>query len=389
MGRLINKILYFIAVVMCYYGTWATHRSGQGKFDVDDMDPYLCTHLVYAFAGINDNGELTALDPELDLADNGGNDNYRKFNALKKKNPYLKTLLAVGGWGEGSAKYSKMAADPVMRAAFIKTALKTLLDCGFNGMDMDWEYPTARDSVNGAADVQNFVTLLKEMKSEFANYNLLLTAAVAAAKSSASVFYDIPAISKYLDYINIMAYDLRGPWESTTGYNAALFRTASEAGQPLYSVLTDQAAVRYWIQAGAPVNKLLLGVPFYGHTYKLKDPNQNTVGSPSSGPGIAGPYTAQSGTISYNEFCVELVNKTANWNVVYDTNAQVPYAYRGDDWVSYDNVRSIVAKTKYAKKLNLGGVMIWSIESDDFHALCGKKQFPLLKAINTELGNYV
>ncbi|KAL4707023.1 hypothetical protein ACJJTC_000450 [Scirpophaga incertulas] len=349
---------------MCYYGTWAARFPGVGKFTVNDVNTTLCTHLMYAFAGINEEGEMISLDPQLDLSDNGGQDNFRKFTALKLKNPKLKTILSVGGWNEGSRKYSKMAGNATLRANFIRTAMKVLLDCGFDGLDMDWEYPTARDTVYGAADVDHFTQLLTELKYTFEPYGLLLTAAVAAVKNSASVFYDIPAISKYLDYINIMTYDLHGSWDDVTGYNAALFRTKDEADTPLDSLFIGQAAIEFWISAGAPRNKILMGVP---------------------GAGITGPFSGENGTIGYNEFCDEQL-KVKPWNVVYDNYAQVPYAYLGNDWVSYDNVRSIVAKTEYIKNQKLAGVMIWSIETDDFHPLCGKTKSPLLFSINCALG---
>ncbi|XP_027725946.1 acidic mammalian chitinase-like, partial [Vombatus ursinus] len=79
----------------CYFTNWAQYRPGLGKFKLDDIDPCLCTHLIYAFAAISNN-EITTFEwTDVDL--------YKSFNDLKNKNRQLKTLLAIGGWIFGTA----------------------------------------------------------------------------------------------------------------------------------------------------------------------------------------------------------------------------------------------------------------------------------------------
>lgn len=107
-----NKIFISLAVekkkMVCYYGSWAVYRPGNGKFDIENIDPFLCTHIVYGFAGLGSNNTIQALDPYNDLYENWGKGAYLRLTALKKKNPDLKTLIAIGGWNEGSLKYSKV-----------------------------------------------------------------------------------------------------------------------------------------------------------------------------------------------------------------------------------------------------------------------------------------
>ncbi|ROT67648.1 Pjchi-3 [Penaeus vannamei] len=105
--------------MVCYFGSWAVYRQGLGKFDVEDIDPKICTHAIFGFAGLS-------------------------FTALKQQNANMKAILAVGGWNEGSAKYSTMAADPARRNRFITSSIDLLKKHGFDGLDMDWEYPTQR-----------------------------------------------------------------------------------------------------------------------------------------------------------------------------------------------------------------------------------------------------
>ncbi|XP_063834199.1 probable chitinase 2 isoform X2 [Ostrinia nubilalis] len=389
MGLILLFVLSFCAsavfanddkIVVCYYGTWATYRTGLGKFDVDDIDPFLCTHLVYAFIGVNAEGTVLALDPELDVE--GGN--FENFTSLKETNPNLKTLVVVGGSREGSANFSILAAEPEYRQNFINTSLAIILEYNFDGLDVNWVYPNRRDTVHGEDDIENFSTLLKELREEFDNYGLLLTVSVSAVEEAAVQSYDVPSVAQYVDYIGVMTYDMHGPWDSVTGHNAPLFRSEGQSAENESTLYNVNNAVQYWLSAGCPPEKLVMGVPFYGRTFNLSDPSVNAPNSPSNGAGLTGPYTAESGHIGYNEFCYILQNESS-WTVQTDNLAKVPYAFLDYNWVSFDNVESMTAKVEYANSFNLGGIMLWSIETDDFHGLCGEGTFPLLNTINTVL----
>lgn len=125
--------------MVCYVGTWAVYRPGDGKFEMEDIDPELCTHLMYGFTKLQDN-KITVFDPWGDLGPNkgGGKDMYRRFTDLKQKNPNLKTLIAIGGWNEGSTKYSEMARDPSARRTFVQSIVPFLEEHNFDGLDLDW-----------------------------------------------------------------------------------------------------------------------------------------------------------------------------------------------------------------------------------------------------------
>ena len=115
-----------------------------------------------------------------------------------------------------------------MRNKFVDYAFKFVKKYGFNGLDIDWEYPNQRGGK--AEDVQSFTSLVKELKEKFTPEGLLLSAAVASTESSASKSYNIREISKYIDFINVMAYDLRGAWdeEKKVGINAPLYASSIE-----------------------------------------------------------------------------------------------------------------------------------------------------------------
>ncbi|KAF8787216.1 Chitotriosidase-1 like protein [Argiope bruennichi] len=363
--------------VVCYLGSWANYRGGEGKFLIENIDPNLCTHLVYGFAKLAGN-QIAVYDPYLDLKENWGLGAYQRFNNLKKQNPNLSTLIAIGGWNEGSTKYSQMAADPNARATFVKSAVDFCLKYDFDGLDMDWEYPANRGGA--AADKQNFVTLLKELKEAFAPHGLILSAAVSAGKNTIDTAYDIPGVSKYLDFINVMAYDLHGSWEKTTGHNAPLYERPGESEGD--KILNVNYAIKYWIAKGAPKNKIILGMGTYGRSFTLANPSDNKLGAPTTGPGRAGPLTKEPGMLGYNEIC-----RDKGFTEVFVEKVEAPYAYNGNQWVGYDNVKSIGIKVDYLIREGLGGGMIWSLETDDFRGNCGGRNVVISSSNEPENSN--
>lgn len=151
---------------MCYHGTWSTYRNGRGNFGVVDINPYLCTHLIYAFVGVDDNtATIQVLDEYLDLEENWGRGNIKQFNELKTLNSNLKTLIGIGGWNQGSAKYSAIASNPEKRKNFAADAVQFVLKHGFDGIDFDWEYPAQRDG-DPTYDKENFILLLEALRTE-------------------------------------------------------------------------------------------------------------------------------------------------------------------------------------------------------------------------------
>lgn len=176
--------------VVCYWGSWSNYREGDYQFMIEDIDARLCTHLIYTFVGLNPNGTIRILDSWLDI-DLGG---FRRFNALREHNPKAQTLVAIGGWNEGSETYSAVVANPNLRATFIRDAVNFVLHHGFNGFDLDWEYPGQRGGK--PEDKENFAILVKEMRTEFDKHDLLLTAAVGATQTAIDISYDVPVLSK-------------------------------------------------------------------------------------------------------------------------------------------------------------------------------------------------
>ncbi|GAB6024069.1 hypothetical protein CHUAL_008782 [Chamberlinius hualienensis] len=367
-------------MVVCYYGSWSTYRNGNGKFEVENIDPFICTHVIYGFVGLDETtNTVKLLDSWNDLYDDYGKGAINRFVNLRNINPALKVSVAIGGWNEGSQKYSAMAASASSRATFVQSAVSFCLKYDFNGMDIDWEYPTDRGGVS--ADKVNYVKLLSELRSAFDSHGLLLTVAVSAGKATIDNAYDVPNVNRYVHYIHVMSYDYHGSWESFTGNNAPLYSMPQEQNTDnQYANLNF--SINYWLNSGASQNKLVVGMPLYGHTFTLANSQNYGIYAAATGPGLPGPYTGESGFFGYNEICEKFL--TQNWNVVVDNYQQVPYGHYGNQWLSYDNVDSIRRKSELVKSHGLAGGMVWSIETDDFKGICGQK-YPLLSVINAVL----
>ncbi|KAG0711283.1 Acidic mammalian chitinase [Chionoecetes opilio] len=376
-------------VMVCYFGSWAVYRQGDGKFDIEDIDPNICTHLVFGFAGLGQDNKIKVLDPWNELCDNYGKCGYDRFNALKQKNTKLITILAVGGWNEGSAKYSNMAADPAKRKKFVDSSIELLKTHGFDGLDMDWEYPTQRGGK--PADKENFILLLADLKEALHANGMLLTAAVSAGKATIDPAYDVPGMAQNLDIVNVMAYDLHGAWDTYTHHQSGLYAHPEDTGDNVY--LNQDFAITYWIEKGMPANKITQGVPLYGRCWTLKNGDDTGYYAPAPQPGAAGQYTRTPGFLGYNEarihvitllFGLQICEGILNgWTVVNDPAMNEPYIYsleHGRIWCSYDDEASVKTKAEYAKAHGLAGMMVWSVETDDFKGKCGRP-FNLIKTM--------
>ena len=165
---------------------------------------------------------MKAFDPYTDIDQQF----YKKFVDMRNMYPDKKFLIAVGGWTDSrTTKYSKMLKSPSLRANFVSEAVKFIQEHRFDGLDLDYEYPSYQTPENEKA---YFSAWVRELKTAFLPYGWELTAAVAAGRSTIDAGYDVPEISKYLDAIHLMTYDLHGSWESQVNHHAILHGTAGD-----------------------------------------------------------------------------------------------------------------------------------------------------------------
>ncbi|KAK7004674.1 acidic mammalian chitinase [Biomphalaria glabrata] len=361
--------------VVCYFLNWAQYRPAPCSHTVRNINPFLCTHGVYAFSKLDGN----RIAPT-EWNDDTPTGQWRQFNDLKKINPNFKTLLSVGGYLHGSYRFHLMAKTQANRAEFISSTIALLRNWTFDGLDIDWEYPG-----NDSPDDMSYLTeLLKELREAFHQESisskrspLLLSVAVASGVWQASSSYNVTSLDQYVDMVYVMTYDYHGSWQKTTGLNAPMF---SNDGLDVHSTIS------WYTNNGLRADKIFLGIALYGRTWTLADPSLNGVGAPAVDSGIAGNCTKEKGTLAYFEICDLLRNK--GYTETLDYIGQQKYAYNGDQWVSYDDKQSLNIKMDYIDGFNLGGAMVWALSDDDFSGqFCGEGNYSILGYVTSRLSD--
>ncbi|SPP78041.1 blast:Chitotriosidase-1 [Drosophila guanche] len=368
--------------VVCYYTNWSVYRPGTAKFNPQNINPYLCTHLVYAFGGFTKDNQMKPFDKYQDIEQGG----YAKFTGLKTYNKQLKTMIAIGGWNEASSRFSPLVASNERRQQFIKNILKFLRQNHFDGIDLDWEYPAHREG-GKSRDRDNYAQFVQELRAEFereaqktGRTRLLLTMAVPAGIEYIDKGYDVPKLNKYLDWFNVLTYDFHSSHEPSVNHHAPLYSLEEDSEYNYDAELNIDYSIKYYLKAGADRDKLVLGIPTYGRSYTLINEESTELGAPAEGPGEQGDATREKGYLAYYEIC-QTLKDDPEWTVVQpNANVMGPYAYRRNQWVGYDDEAMVRKKAEYVVAHGLGGIMFWAIDNDDFRGTCNGKPYPLIEA---------
>ncbi|KAI1780015.1 glycoside hydrolase family 18 protein [Hypoxylon cercidicola] len=341
-----------------YFTNWGVNSG----YHPQELPVSELTHILYAFADIDLNGTVKSSDPAIDLdkrypRDSISNRTSNAYGAVKqlfihkKKNRNLKTLLSIGGWNY-SPKFVAVAASEAARHTFATTAVKLMTDWGFDGIDIDWEFP-AND-----AEKENLVKLLEACRHALDRHSLLnglkYRFTISVASPATPVNYenlDLVAMNKYVDTWHLMAYDYSGSWDTVSGHQANVFGYSSNNTAP--RKLSTDDAIKYYEAHGIHPQKIIMGLPLYGRAFE----GTSGIGQNYSSIGEGGP---QPGVWYYKDL------PKPGATEIYDDVAKATYSYDAStkELISYDNVRSTTYKSQYLKARNLGGAFFWEASGD-------------------------
>ncbi|KAJ7362656.1 glycoside hydrolase superfamily [Mycena albidolilacea] len=357
-----------------YYEAWAANR-GCMAYSPEKISAETLTHINFAFALISNSFNVVAMAA-------GDTDLWKRTTALKSRNPTLKVYLSIGGWTFNdpptSRIFSEMVASDANTQTFVSSVLHVFESYGFDGLNVDWEYPAANDRGGVPEDTKNYVTFMAKVKKAFSGpgYGLTFTA-------PSSYWYlqhfDLPGLLESADWVNVMTYDLHGFWDGKDIWIGPIVAAHTNLTE------IDEAFKLYW-RVGVQSSQMVMGFGFYGRSFTLASGDCPDPGCIWASGGNAGPCSGQSGILMYNEIqtildrtvdkcdgnapnsvsCASAGSSPAVTLPVFDEEAAVKYI-RWDDnqWVSYDDADSFAVKMNYANDHCIGGSMIWSMDQDD------------------------
>ncbi|KAK4442906.1 hypothetical protein QBC34DRAFT_479340 [Podospora aff. communis PSN243] len=347
--------------IIGYYEAWNTEKKCIGM-NIDQIPAESLTHLYYSFGYVEPN--TFKIVPMRD--DDGSSfpaERFRDVNRLKERNPKLKIVIALGGWthNDNHTIWQPVFSDSVSsqsnRAKFIREIKGFLDEYGYDGVDMDWEYPGAPDRGGGPEDGVNFTKFLQELRIELdkmpgGHKEISFTAPTSYWYLQ---HFDLEATAEAVDFVNVMSYDLHGVWDRNSSIGAQVL-----AHTNLTEI--DLALKLMWRNNVDPA-KISLGIGFYGRSFQLQDPSCHQPGCPFRGAASPGECTGNPGTLSYRE--IQDIIERENLTPYHDEVNAVKYiTWGGDQWVSYDDKDTIQQKITFANGLGLGGLLIWAIDLD-------------------------
>ncbi len=344
-----SLIIFFIAIALEAAAqppnnfTVTAYFFGKPQYAIDSVAVEKLTHIIYSFCHLSGN--------VLQVDNSDGASTITNLVALKKRNPSLKVLLSLGGWG-GCKTCADVFATDKGRKEFAQSVLQLNQFFKTDGIDIDWEYPVVEGYPGhkfGPEDKQNFTALILELRKTLGSEYEISFAAGGFQKFLEEAV-DWKAVTPAVDRINMMTYDLVNGNSTVTGHHTPLYSNADQKES------TDNA-IKYLIRMGVPANKLVIGAGFYGRIWENVEPTRD--GLYQSGKFKRG--------LDFEEFGSELT-AAKGWKTFWDNTANAPYAYNSGQklFITYDDRKSMDLKTKYTIDNKLNGIMFWEINNDTY-----------------------
>lgn len=341
-------------VQMGYFTNWGIYGR---NFQPADMDTSSLTHVLYAFADTDGSSGAIKLsdtyaDTDKHYPDDSwndvGNNVYgciKQLFLIKLKQRNLKTILSIGGWTYSQAGHFNFVTSSSARATFVSNAVTMLENFGFDGIDLDFEFPTA-------AQKAGFSSLIKELRSALDQHAsskgdsspYLVTIAVSAGQEN-YVNYDVQGMNGALSFWNLMAYDYAGSWSTISADLANVYGGATG--------FSTDSALSWYLNAGATASKITLGIPIYGRGFEAT----NGIYQAYTGNGVG---TWEAGVYDYKAL------PFSGATVVENSTTMASYSYDASkkELISYDTPNIVAKKIAYANSKGLAGSMFWELSAD-------------------------
>jgi len=362
--------------IVGYFVEWGIYGR---NYNVTDIPGDKLNVINYAFADITPAGEVAIYDSwaAVEKAFPGDSwekmprGNYNQLRKLKEKHPHLVTMISVGGWTL-SSRFSDAALTAESRERFARSAVRFIIEHGFDGVDIDWEYPVGGGLESNTVrpeDKRNYTLLLRELRRQLDARGVLdgrkYYLSIASPAGDDKIRNIEPAgIAESCDWINIMTYDFAGGWDKRTGHQAPLFSPEGRGAANPSTLWSVDGAVRQFLNDGVDPKKLVVGVPFYGRGWNGVPASNSGIGELSTGL-PQGSYEA--GIFDYKDLVALIQSNPNRFQVFEDTQAEATFLYAPEDnglWISFDDTLIMQRKVDYIKELGLGGAMLWELSGD-------------------------
>lgn len=321
--------------VIAYY-------TGNGTV-IDSFPVEKISHLIYSFGHLK--GDSLNINNAKDSA------LITRMVGLKKRNPELKVMIAMGGWS-ACPSCSEVFSRSNGRKTFAKTT-KDLMDYfKADGIDIDWEYPAVVGFPGhkyADEDKQNFTLLIKELRKQLGK-SAEISFAAGGTKNCIDSCFEWKKVMPLVNRVNLMSYDLTSGYATVSGHHTPLYSTSKQQ-------LSADYAIKELTKLGVPAGKIALGAAFYGRIFEnTTDDNQ----------GLYQPTKFVGGVSSrdYKKFFLP----ESGYKYYWDDEAKAPYYYNSGTkkLVTFDDPRSISLKTAYVIDHKLNGVMFWELNDDPY-----------------------
>jgi len=336
----------------------------DGGMPVSQIPAAQINDLIYAFGEPNDAGVCTPPT----AAQSG---TFAALRELRREHPGLRLIVSIGGW-DAAPQYSDIALTERSRGRFAASCIQAfLLEQGFDGVDLDWEFPVhggmnrsrPQDKADATALVREFRRRLDALGGRNHRHYLLTVATPAGTWQQGGAYsvsdsYDLAALARSVDWLNVMTYDMNTIFSPLSAFNAPLAADPHDrTPEPQRSRDNLTSAVRYYESQGVPAAKIMLGVAFYGRGF---------TGVSAQDAGLYSKYTAVYAETPWKTVRAQFLTDP-DWVRHWSATAQAPWLYNARQHIffSYDDPLSLGIKADFARREQLRGVMIWVLGEDD------------------------